>query len=132
MITKQKVWLVMPLVLLGCGAGDVTRLIEPSVIVASDGRDVAADRCWAKDTAEEIWFERPCDSAVTPEFIETLQRALKARDHYSAEITGKMDQPTRIAVLAYQQPQGIDSDVLSLSAARQLGLIEVEIDGETG
>lgn len=163
----------LPVLLSACaGEGfmpDVTRLIEPSVIVKTDesAPDAIPGTCWAKvvtDNVEtvkervivqpaeissegtvivppihreierpvngegETWFERPCEAQITPGLIESLQRALMARGHYSGEITGEMDLRTRLAIRAYQQPQGIDSGVLSLSAAKQLGLIEVEIE----
>ncbi|WP_298292374.1 peptidoglycan-binding domain-containing protein [uncultured Litoreibacter sp.] len=76
------------------------------------------------------WFERVCDAQATPALIETLQRALAARGHYRGDVTGVLDGSTRRAVRAYQRVQGLDSDVLSLSAAQQLGLIEIELDPE--
>ncbi len=164
-----------PLLVSACAGNgfmpDVTRLIEPSVIVKTDetAPDATPGTCWAKvvtDNVEtvtervvvqpaeiasdgtviappihreierpvngdgETWFQRPCEAQMTPQLVESLQRALQARGHYSGEITGEMDLRTRLAIRAYQQPQGIDSGVLSLSAAKQLGLIEVEIDPE--
>lgn len=166
-----------PLFATACGGSgfmpDVTRLIEPSVIVKTDegAPDATPGTCWAKvvnsnvetitervivQPAEistdgtvitpaihrevtrpvngdgETWFERPCEAQVTPQLTESLQRALKARGFYAGEITGEMDLRTRLAIRAYQQPQGIDSGVLSLSAAKQLGLIQVEIDQAKG
>jgi len=72
---------------------------------------------------EEIWFRTPCDAELTPELVETLQRALGARGHYQGPVTGRMDAPTRRAVRAFQRAQGMDSGLLSLNAARQLGLV---------
>lgn len=74
------------------------------------------------------WFTRTCDTTMTPEFIMTLQRALQARGHYRGAITGEMDARTRRAIQTYQTPQGLDSAILSQSAAQQLGLIAVELD----
>lgn len=166
----------LPLLLGACNAGfmpDVTRLIEPSVIVKTDetAPDATPGTCWAKvitDNVETVtervvvqppeisadgtvlvpaihreierplngdaqtWFQRPCEAQITPMLVENLQRALMARGHYNGEINGEMDLRTRLAIRAYQQPQGIDSGVLSLSAAKQLGLIDVEIDTEQG
>ncbi len=161
------------LFLMACSAPfetpDVTRLIEPSVIVKTDetAPDATPGTCWAKvqprnvktvterqivqpaelssdgtvlnpaiyrtverpvDGSAETWFQRPCEAQVTPELIESLQRALAARGFYTGEPSGEMDTRTRLAIRAYQQPQGIDSGVLSLSAAKQLGLIDVELD----
>lgn len=75
---------------------------------------------------EETWFERPCEDVLTPEFIETLQRALAARGLYSGPVTGRMDRKTISAVRRYQKPLGLDTGILSLEAARKLGLIVVE------
>lgn len=73
----------------------------------------------------ETWFETPCPDVLTPEFIATLQRALTARGVYAGAITGRIDQPTRNAIRAFQKPDGVDSGELSLAAARKLGLVAV-------
>lgn len=72
---------------------------------------------------KELWFETPCSETLTPEFISSVQRALAVREAYSGPTTGKLDRATRRAIRAYQKAQGLDSDVLSLAAARKLGLI---------
>jgi len=72
--------------------------------------------------ARYMWFETPCAEAMTPEFIATVQRALQARMLYSGPISGEMNQRTRSAIRRFQEPQGLASGVLSLMAARQLGL----------
>ena len=74
----------------------------------------------------DTWFEAPCDSDLTPEFIASVQRALVARSLYRGAINGEMDRATRAAVRRYQKPQGLDSGLLSLAAARQLGLVAIE------
>lgn len=71
----------------------------------------------------ELWFETPCAPELTPEFVQSLQRALKARGHYRGAVTGYIDARTRRAVRKYQAPQGLDSGILSLAAARKLGLV---------
>ncbi len=76
---------------------------------------------------EEIRFEAPCPSEMTPELIASLQRALAARDIFGGNVTGKLDAPTAAAIRAYQSGRGLDSAQLSLESARALGLIEVEI-----
>ncbi|MEL7299081.1 MAG: peptidoglycan-binding domain-containing protein [Pseudomonadota bacterium] len=73
----------------------------------------------------EIWFETPCEAALTTEFVASVQRALTARGVYSGDITGEMDARTLRAVRAYQAPQGLDSAILSIAAARKLGLVAV-------
>lgn len=72
------------------------------------------------------WFETPCASAQTPDFVASVQRALKVRGLYRGPVTGQMDARTRAAVRAYQKPEGLDSGILSLAAARRLGLATVE------
>ena len=77
---------------------------------------------------EEIWFEAPCTSDLTPEVIATLQRALAARGHYHGPDDGTLSSATRRAVRAFQRPLGLDSAVLSMRAARMLGLVSYERD----
>jgi hypothetical protein len=71
------------------------------------------------------WFQTPCATEQTPDFIASLQRALKVRNLYRGPITGEMDARTRAAIRAYQKPEGLDSGILSLAAARKLGLVAV-------
>lgn len=107
--------------------------VEPAK-VNPDG-SVAKPPVYRSETHQEMvvarrdnWFETPCPEVLTPEFVATLQRALSARGLYTQEITGTLDDATRAAVQSYQQPTGPDSGVLSLDAARGLGLIAVERD----
>jgi len=72
---------------------------------------------------EELHFETPCLDQITGEFVSNLQRALKARGHYKGAVTGQLDRSTQRAVRGFQAPQGLDSSILSLAAARQLGLL---------
>ena len=51
---------------------------------------------------------------------------LQARGFYSGTVTGEMDTRTQRAIRRYQAPQGLDSSILSLSAARKLGLVAVD------
>ncbi|WP_299851532.1 peptidoglycan-binding domain-containing protein [uncultured Roseovarius sp.] len=96
--------------------GSVTR---PAVYKTETRQAIVQERV-------ETWFETPCAAALTPEFVATLQRALKARGFYRGQISGRMDTRTRAAVRQYQAPQGLDSGILSLAAARKLGLIAVK------
>jgi hypothetical protein len=70
----------------------------------------------------DIWFAVPC-VAQDAGFAATLQRALKARGVYGGAITGAADAATRDALRRYQRALGLDSDVLSLAAARMLGIV---------
>lgn len=92
--------------------GNVRR---PAVFVTSTEQRIVEDR-------QETWFETPCAMEGNPEYIATLQRALTARGHYNGAASGVMDRATVRAIRAYQEPQGLNSGVLSLAAARQLGL----------
>ena len=76
---------------------------------------------------QTIWFRIPCRTDVGSEtvFVASLQRALKARGLYGGAVTGAMDDATETAVRRYQASNGLDSAVLSLAAARALGLIAV-------
>ena len=73
----------------------------------------------------ETWFETPCPEQMTPEFIASLQRALKVRGHYRGAATGRMDARTRAATRRYQKDRGLDSGILTLKTARALGLVPV-------
>ena len=75
---------------------------------------------------EEVWFESLCPDQLTPEFVASVQRALAVRGLYAGAADGLMTPGTRAAIRAFQKPQGLNSAVLSLAAARQLGLVEVE------
>lgn len=105
--------------------------IKPAKVNA-DGT-VAAPPKYRTEESQEIvsprrdnWFETPCDEVLTEEFISTLQRALLVRGYYAGKITGRMDLATYFAVKSYQRAEGgPDSRVLSLEAARNLGLIAV-------
>lgn len=70
----------------------------------------------------EYVFEVPCDLEMTPEFVSSLQRALRARGAYSGLVTGEMDGLTRAAVREFQRPQGLDTGILTLATAQALGL----------
>ena len=108
-------------------------LLQPAQI-SSDGRVQAAPIYKSEDIQHVIqprrenWFQVPCTAQMTPEFVASVQRALQARDHYQGPITGAMDTRTRSAVRRYQQSEGFDSNILTLAAARKLGLIAVERD----
>lgn len=77
---------------------------------------------------EEVWFKSPCDDDLTPDFIATLQRALKARGYYLLPLTGVMDAATAEAIRRFQADQGLDSPVLSLAATRELGITPTDLE----
>lgn len=112
-------------------------ILQPAEL-ASDGT-VTAPAIYREETRQEIvqerrelWFEIPCGLETDRPFIATLQRALAARALYSGPVNGLYDARTRRAVRLYQRDQGLDSGILSLAAARQLGLTVIprdELDG---
>ncbi len=97
----------------------------------------APRRCWARyslsngqnrnGSIEEVAFRVPCPEVMTSRFIETLQRALAARDHYDGPITGRADSTTRAAVQSYQRANGFNSPILTLETAQRLGLVPIEV-----
>ncbi|CUH65656.1 His-Xaa-Ser repeat protein HxsA [Thalassovita gelatinovora] len=94
-------------------------VIQPAIYKTEVHQAVVRER-------KETWFETPCSNDLTVEFVETLQRALKVRGFYYGAPSGEIDGRTRTAIRKYQKPQGLDSGILSLAAARKLGLIAVE------
>lgn len=77
---------------------------------------------------QETWFQTLCPDELSVEFVSSVQRALAARYLYRGPINGEMDARTRAAVRRFQKPEGLDSGILSLAAARKLGLVAVERD----
>ena len=105
-------------------------LLQPAEL-ATDGK-VLAPAIYKTETKQritkerdEIWFETPCPEAMTPEFGAALQRALRARGYFRGALTSEMDRSTRRAIRFYQRGEGLDSPILSLAAARKLGLVIV-------
>ncbi len=76
---------------------------------------------------ETVWFRAPCPDEMTPDFIASLQRALKARGYFLAPLTGVLDTATIDALRRFQTERGLDSRQLSLGAARDLGLVTTDI-----
>lgn len=94
-------------------------LLTPARTRTETRQEIVEDR-------REVWFETPCPDSFTPDVVASLQRALQARGHYAGAINGNLDAATRTAIRSFQEPQGLNSSVLSLAAARQLGLVAVE------
>ena len=94
-------------------------VVRPAIYKTETHQDIVRERV-------ETWFETPCAADLTPQFTASVQRALKVRGQYRGPINGKMDARTRAAVRAYQEAQGLQSGILSLAAARQLGLAVVQ------
>jgi len=133
------------LVLASCvPVGDTQEVADPprpaSQVEITRSLDAPGDgvtRCYARDDvpADEalnpdprgipaLWFEIPCEAESDPDFIASLQRALAARGLLSAATAGSgtYDEETRQAIATYQLRLRLRSGILSLIAARQLGL----------
>ena len=107
-------------------------MLQPAQISASG--EILYPAVYKTETRQEIvrprrelWFETPCADRMTPEFVASLQRALKARGLYRGPVNGDMTARTRHAIRAFQKPQGLDSAILSTAAAKQLGLVAYEV-----
>ncbi len=114
----------------------VTEQVEVTPAKMNADGSIAKPPVYKTETRQEIvrarvdnWFETPCPDVLTSEFNSTLQRALQARGFYAGPITGEMDRATRLAVRRYQAKQGPNSEVLSLTTARALGLVAVPRQG---
>ncbi|MEM5475889.1 peptidoglycan-binding domain-containing protein [Pacificibacter sp. AS14] len=90
----------------------------PAIYRTETRQDIVRER-------KELWFETLCAEALTPQLVASVQRALAARGIYDGQVNGKFDRATRRAVAAYQKSEGLDSEILSLAAARKLGLVEM-------
>lgn len=126
-----------------CWDKDVTpaviETVTDQVLVSAEQRDadgkVTAPATFRTVTAqrmvqerEEVWFRAPCPEDISVAFVASLQRALKARGLYLLPVTGAMDGATAEAIRRFQADRGLDSPTLSLAAARELGLIAVDLD----
>ena len=70
-------------------------------------------------------FEAVCPQVYTAEMVETLQRALIVRRAYGGPVNGVLDAATRAAVRAFQLEDGLDSPVLAVRVAQDLGIVAV-------
>jgi hypothetical protein len=75
----------------------------------------------------DVWFRVPCPETEDADFWASVQRALKARGYYLRDLTGQNDPDTADAVRRFQSERGLDSPILSLAAAREMGLIAVPL-----
>jgi hypothetical protein len=117
-----------------CWGKDTT----PAVMISEEVRDktgnVTLPASYRTDTHQrmvqdtsEVWFRAPCPDSQSVTFTASLQRALKARALYLAPVTGEMNAETAEAVRRFQAERGLDSPVLSLAAAQELGLLATDI-----
>lgn len=101
--------------------------LPPDDAVTAPGTSKAETRRATVQERKVTWFEIPCADDLTPDFARSVQRALAARDLYDGPVNGKIDTPTRAAIRRFQKPGGLDSGILSIAAARKLGLVAVEM-----
>ncbi len=97
-------------------------IVTPAVFRTTTHQEIISPR-------KEVVLQVPCPEVLTPEFITSLQRALAARGLYPGRITGQMDKATRRAIRLYQMRAGLNSDVLTLETARELGLVAYGREG---
>lgn len=91
-------------------------VITPATYRSETRQEITRER-------SEISFETPCPPAFTAAFVESLQRALALRGFYDGPVNGVMDVATGRAVQDFQRRNGPDSPILSIAAARELGLV---------
>ncbi len=92
-----------------------TRIIKPATFDTVTVQRIIRER-------EEFWFETLCPHLYTERFVNSLQRALRARGFYTGELTGWMDLQTNIAIKLYQRQFGMNSEILSRQTAEEFGL----------
>jgi hypothetical protein len=131
--TRLMAPLVALLVLAACQAGldsPAAERAQPATVPPAVPTAVDPDACWAQDRvttpaglAEDRLFAVPCPAAATEDFWASVQRALAVRGLYTGPVTGHSGPLTGEAVRRFQAPLGLDSPILSLDGARQLGLM---------
>lgn len=105
------------------------QVLDQPAVLAEDG-SVVSPAVFRSEIRQEITrerqvvaFETICPPAYTVEFVQTLQRALKARGFYNGEINGLLDANTGRAIQSFQREDGPDSPLLWIATARELGIV---------
>ncbi|MCB1388811.1 MAG: peptidoglycan-binding protein [Rhodobacteraceae bacterium] len=111
-----------------CWATDRIRAQTETTYVEVPGQSGLQPRERLLRPAEDRLFAVPCPDQIDADLVASLQRALTARGLYAGPVTGSMDAATSEAVRRYQAPLGLDSGILSLDAAQQMGLIAIPRD----
>jgi Putative peptidoglycan binding domain len=104
---------------------DTPAVLAPDGTVLQPARYRSVIRQNITRDRQEILFETMCPPAFTHEFVSTLQRALATRGYYQGPISGILDTATGRAVQDYQRGIGPDSPLLSIGAARALGIVSL-------
>jgi hypothetical protein len=105
------------------------QVLETPAVLAEDGTVLSpavyrtVTRQQIVRERQELAFETLCPPAYTADFVATLQRALAVRGYYAGPINGLIDAATGAAVQAFQRQDGPDSPLLSIAAARALGIV---------
>lgn len=142
--------LMLVALLAACQAGIREPAVGRAEAVQPPLATVPSDACWATDRvlavvetvyepngengarqpreivqhpAEERLFAVPCPDQMPEGFTASLQRALAARGLFTGPVSGRYDAATGAAVRRFQTPQGLNSAILSLQGAQQLGLV---------
>lgn len=110
-----------------CWGRDVEPAVIQTVTVTEAAGSPGAWRSLVRQRiAEErrpIAFETLCPPAYTEGFVASLQRALQARGYFAGPADGAWSEALGRAVQDFQRGWGPDSPLLSLAAARRLGLV---------
>jgi Putative peptidoglycan binding domain len=96
-------------------------VITPAVYRSTVRQDIVQERA-------PVAFETLCPPAYTAEFVASVQRALAARGLFAGPVNGALDPATLQAIRAFQQDTGPDSALLSIAAARALGLVALSLE----
>ncbi len=95
-------------------------ILTPAIYRTESSQEIVQER-------GQVWFRAPCLADLDVDFVATLQRALKARGFYLLPLTGVYDDATKDAVRRYQATRGFDSPRLTLTAARELGIVAADL-----
>lgn len=95
-------------------------VIAPAVYGSQSHQRVVEER-------RRVWFRAPCPIELTVNYVASVQRALKARGYHLGPLTGEFDAETRDAIRRFQAERGLDSPLLSLDAARELGIAAIDL-----
>ncbi|WP_235829896.1 peptidoglycan-binding domain-containing protein [Frigidibacter oleivorans] len=100
---------------------------DGSVITPASYRTETRQRIVRERAA--LWVRTPCPADLSPDVLASLQRALAARGLFDGPPTGTLDAKTRRAIRRFQAPRDLDSGILSMAAAVDLGIMAVGRDG---
>ena len=91
-------------------------VLQPATYRSAIRQEIARERA-------SVAFETLCPPAYTHEFVQSLQRALKARGYFRGDVDGMLGDGLGRAIQDFQRGDGPDSPLLWVGAARDLGLV---------